>query len=81
MIGPGREGFLRCYGFDLERWIKRYGIEPFVAECYTCKKERRPTIPIAYGRLRGLLAPVCSCGNVDAPYCIVSVDDDLLQER
>lgn len=69
-----RSRFLLVLGIDAEAWAKRYGIEPASAPCYHCDEELHTSIPFAVGRLRGLVAPVCGCGNTSTPYCVVSAE-------
>ena len=66
-----RATFLRVLNSDGVRWARRYGIEPFTHPCSECGREMRTSIPSARGQLRGLIAPVCACGNTNTPYCVV----------
>lgn len=66
-----RDRFMRVLGADPAKWAKRWGIKPASAPCYTCDAERVTSIPFATGALRGLMAPVCPCGNDRGPYCVV----------
>jgi hypothetical protein len=67
-----RDRFLLVHGIDAQQWAKRYAIEPASAPCSLCGAELTTSIPFAFGGLRGLVAPTCSCGNVGTPYCLVS---------
>lgn len=66
-----RNQFLLVLGEDASAWAARFGIEPYEHPCDVCGAPMRTTIPCASGELRGLIAPVCECGNVDVPYCVV----------
>lgn len=63
--------FVAVLGVDPTRWAKRYGIEPFSHACSSCGQLLTTSIPIAFESLRGLLAPTCSCGDENTPYCFV----------
>ncbi len=71
-----RESYLRVFGVDPAKWARRYGLEPFTVGCKECGLAMSTTIPVARGKLRGLLAPVCECGNADTPYCVVGLFPD-----
>ncbi len=73
----GSSTFLQVYGVDPKRWALRWELEPFEAPCRLCGVTRTTTIPIARGKLRGLLAPRCACGNADAMYCVVHISGSL----
>jgi hypothetical protein len=75
MIGFVLEQALRPQ-VPADEWAKRYGIEPFTTLC-SCGAEKVTSIPIASGKLRGLAAPRCLCGDPTNTYCIVAVDGDL----
>jgi len=62
------------YGWDPGQWANRHGIEPFSASC-SCGETRTTTIPFAAGALRGMIAPQCSCGEPNPPYCVVGLFD------
>lgn len=62
---------LSGFGIDCDKWAKRYGLEPFSAPCDSCGAVLKTTIPIAVGSLRGLRAPMCTCGCGRPPYCVV----------
>lgn len=68
-----RAGFLRVLNQDPKRWSSRHGVEAFTIECRFCGVDMVTSIPFAYGKLRGLIAPVCECGNDDTPYAIVGM--------
>lgn len=70
-VAMTRDHFLLVHGQDPDEWAQRYGIEPFTHPCSRCDAPLTTTIPFACGSLRGLLAPVCSCGNELTPYCVV----------
>lgn len=65
---------------DAKTWAARHGIMPFETTCHACGAVKRTTIPIASGRLRGLAAEACACGDDAKTYCVVSVTGDILQE-
>lgn len=65
-----RSRILIPHGVTAEQWSERYNLEPFTHPCSGCGVERTTTIPFAYGRLRGLIAPECECG-ANPPYCVV----------
>jgi hypothetical protein len=69
-----RSRFLLVHGADPKRWAARYGIEPFTAPCADCGAALTTSIPLVVGRLRGLVAPRCVCGNDRPPYCVVGLD-------
>ncbi len=69
-----RRHMLAVHGADPVRWAKRHGIEPFTAPCYVCERPLTTSVPFAYGRLRGLKAPACECGDERGPYCVVMDD-------
>ncbi len=75
-----RDRFLRVLGADPQRWMQRYDLQPFSSPCSGCGAERTVSIPIASGKLRGLIAPLCSCGSLDAPYCWMSTQGDSLSD-
>lgn len=75
-----RDRFMKVLGGDPAKWANRYGIEPFTHPCRECGLYFTTSIPIARGTLRGLIAPVCECGNADTPYCVVSAKGDVLAE-
>jgi hypothetical protein len=66
-----REHFIHFPFVDPVSWARRYGIEPASADCYRCGAETHTCIAIACGELRGLIAPLCSCGHPNPPYCLV----------
>lgn len=66
-----RDKFLLLHGACPCKWAKRWGIEPFTTECYRCGAPATSSIPFAAGSLRGLIAPVCTCGHPTPPYCVV----------
>lgn len=66
-----RERLLTVHGVSTERWTARHGIEPLTAPCQDCGAPRTTTVPVAFGPLRGLRAPVCECGSEAWPYCLV----------
>lgn len=66
-----RSRILVAHGVTVEQWTERYGCEPFSHPCGDCGRELTTSIPFAYGRLRGLIAPACECGNDRPPYCVV----------
>lgn len=78
-----RERFLVALGVDPKRWAERYDIEPFTHPCSKCGALLTTTLPFAMGTLRGLLAPVCACGNKNTPYGVVRdpAHGDLFNER
>lgn len=59
------------YGISQEAWTKRWGVEPFTIACYACERPITTLIPFVQGTLRGLIAPVCVCGDPFPPYAIV----------
>ena len=65
---------------EAESWAVRHSILPFETPCHACGAVKRTTIPIASGRLRGLAAEPCGCGDTSLTYCVVSVDGDILTE-
>ena len=65
---------------EAESWVARHNNLPFEAPCHECGAVKRTTIPIASGRLRGLAAEPCGCGDTSLTYCVVSVDGDILTE-
>lgn len=72
---------MSCDGFlypvvDEETWKRRYGLEAFSTQCSGCKKMVRTTRPFAYKAWRGLVAPLCSCGCENPPYCLISTAGD-----
>lgn len=73
-----RNHFTYVYGDTSEQWAKRYGLEPFAHPCGECSRTLTTSQPFAYGRLRGLSAPPCVCGNKSTPYCVVAVRGDIL---
>lgn len=64
-----RQGMLRVYGADPEQWARRYRVEPFEHPCRECGRVFVVNVPFVMGRLKGLTAEVCECGNEDTPYC------------
>jgi hypothetical protein len=62
---------LIVHGVTGEAWAKRYGIVPFTRPCIGCGQPMTTSVPFAQGQLRGLVAPRCSCGNPNQPYCVV----------
>lgn len=74
----GRRNFLYIYGISPEKWAKRWGILPFERPCRDCGAPMCTTIPVTCGKVRGLIAPHCSCGSTDnPPFCVVFRDEDL----
>ncbi len=73
------DGFLVVHGADADRWARRHGVEPFTTPCEPCGSVKTTTIPIARGKLRGLMAPRCECGDPSDTYCVVGLFDQ--QER
>ena len=69
-----RKNFVRVLGVDPRDWARRFGIEPFYAECCECGAPTVTTVPFTSinGELRGLLSPECECGNQNTPYCMVT---------
>lgn len=65
--------FLAAYGVDAAAWADRHGIEPFTTPCEACGLPKTTTIPIAWGVLRGLMAPRCECGDTGHTYCLVGL--------
>ena len=55
---------------DVRAFMRRWGVEPFAAQCPDCLAPVSATIPYARGAQRGLVAPACPCGSEDTPYCI-----------
>lgn len=80
-----REHFIHFPFVEPGSWASRHGIEPAFADCYRCGTETHTCIAIAIGDLRGLIAPLCSCGHPNPPYCLVRADggrmDEWLMER
>lgn len=66
-----RGKWVAVHGVSVEKWMKRFGVEPFSAPCEKCGRERTASIPIAYAEFRGLLAPPCECGNDGNMHCVV----------
>jgi hypothetical protein len=64
---------------DPDTWAKRHSILPFETPCTECGVPKVTSIPIASGRLRGLAAPLCSCGSESNTYCVVYIDGDILE--
>jgi hypothetical protein len=73
-----RSRFLVATGVDPIRWASRFDIEPASAPCGDCGRTLTTSLPFAVGKLRGLVAPTCTCGNVLTPYCVVAAEGDLL---
>ena len=69
------EGFLALLGTDPARWARRHGIEPFTTPCDACGSPKTTTVPIARGAQRGLMAPLCECGDPSETYCLVGIFD------
>lgn len=76
-------GFLLVLGMDPKKWAARFGIEPFTTPCDACGEALTTSIPFFFETLRGLVAPDCSCGNKNTPYCLVRAygDGDLFAGR
>lgn len=66
-------------GTTPEEWAARWQLEPFTTACRRCKAPLTTSLPFAIGELRGLVAPQCSCGNPNPPYCVVGAKRDLLE--
>lgn len=66
-----RRRFLRIHGVSLKAWSQRHDLEPYTRPCSECGAPLTTTVPFATGQMRGLLAPDCSCGNKNTPYCVV----------
>lgn len=73
-----RKRFLLVLGIDVDRWIRRYELEPFAVQC-ECGRTRETSIPFATRTHRGMIAPPCPCGAL-APYCVVSLDGGIPHE-
>lgn len=73
MIGAllNRDRFLLFLGMDERRWATRYGLEQFVVPCSSCGADLTTSVPFAFEMLRGFIAPRCTCGSEDTPYCFV----------
>lgn len=67
-----RSKFLIGHGSSANAWAKRYQIEPFSHPCGDCGTTLTTSLPFAHRHLRGLIAPVCDCGNDRTPYAVVS---------
>jgi hypothetical protein len=66
-----RSRFLIIHGITTKSWCARHDLEPYTRPCSRCGAGLTTTIPFAVGQMRGLMAPVCSCGNENTPYCVV----------
>ena len=66
-----RSKFLRVIGGDPVRWAKRYGIEPLTHPCDICGEPLTTTMPFRFGKLGGLIAEPCKCGDNNPPYALV----------
>lgn len=62
---------LYVYGVTVERWTRRHGVEPFSHPCFKCGRLLTTSIPFMQGRVPGLQAPTCECGNEQTPYAVV----------
>lgn len=51
-------------------WARLHGLELQSAPCYYCETELWTCIAFSYKEQRGLMAPVCCCGNANTPYCV-----------
>lgn len=69
-----RSTFLIVHGADPVRWAKRHNLVPFTAACFKCNAPCSTTLPLVSGPMRGLIAPLCSCGHPYPPYCLALVD-------
>lgn len=58
-------------GTTAEAWAARHDLEQYTRPCSRCGAMLTTSIPFASGQLRGLMAPVCACGNERTPYCVV----------
>ena len=68
--------YMEVHGVDLQKWCKRYGVEPFDVPCADCGRLVSVNIPFMAGRgRRGLIAKRCQCGSGNCP--MVFVGDDL----
>jgi hypothetical protein len=70
MIGS----YLTVIGVTAAQWTNRYGVEAFSHPCSECGAMLTTSLPFASGTVRGLVAPVCGCGNDCTPY-VVLLDD------
>jgi len=68
------EGRLYVHGVSAERWTARYGVEPFSHPCSQCGEMLTTSLPFVQGRIHGLAAPPCKCGNDCTPYAILMED-------
>lgn len=69
-----RDAVMLLHGINLEKWCKRWDMEPFDVPCPGCGKPVTCDIPFAQGQLRGLMGRACGCGYYDhpnhgLPYC------------
>jgi len=62
---------LIVHGVDPKRWCEVHGFTPFTAPCQECGLPLTTSLPMVWGKLRGMRAPVCVCGNTRTPYGVV----------
>lgn len=62
---------LFVHGVTVEAWTKRWGLQPFSAPCYKCKRTCTTTLPFVQGTLIGLQAPPCECGHPTPPFSLM----------
>lgn len=71
------------HGVTVEAWTRRHGVEPYSHPCSKCGRLLTTSLPFVdvarwgdwsgeiVGRVYGLHAPVCICGNERTPYVVV----------
>lgn len=70
-----RAQFIRLVVGSSEAFERRHGLQRFIAPCQECGQPLATTQPFACGKLRGLIAPRCACGNDVTPYGVVGLFD------
>ena len=70
-----RSTWLVAHGVDAAAWARKYEIKPATVRCDDCGEDQTTSIPFAGPRgARGLVAPLCACGEGKKgrpPYCVV----------
>jgi hypothetical protein len=61
---------------DHASWARRYGINIKTLRCRFCDRVFETTVPVAYGRWRGLETPDHGCGEQSIMFAGVELDEN-----
>jgi hypothetical protein len=64
------------YNVDLNKWCKKYEIEPFIAICPDCGADVPVKYPFMEAERVGLISLPCECGCENEPQIFVYRDPD-----